>query len=156
MMWAEAGKQVLLALIGISAGTAVAGGLFSFIVELGVVADFADRTHTGDRILFYESCVALGGILGNLFYLAGGWLFRTVPGAAVFLWKTAAGDVLLGAFGLLSGIFVGCWAMALAENLNVFPVFMRRIRIVRYTAAFVMSVAIGKSGGALLFFWQRW
>ena len=42
-MWAE---QILLAVIGLSAGVAVAGGLFSFIVELGVVADFADRTHT--------------------------------------------------------------------------------------------------------------
>ena len=38
-MWAV---QILLALIGLSAGIAVAGGLFAFIVELGVVADFAD------------------------------------------------------------------------------------------------------------------
>ena len=45
-MWAS---QVLLAVIGISAGMAVAAGLFSFIVELGVIADFADRTHTGKR-----------------------------------------------------------------------------------------------------------
>ena len=56
-MWAA---QVLLAVIGISAGMAVAAGLFSFIVELGVIADFADRTHTGEKILFYEDCVALG------------------------------------------------------------------------------------------------
>ena len=48
-MWAA---QVLLAVIGISAGMAVAAGLFSFIVELGVIADFADRTHTGEKILF--------------------------------------------------------------------------------------------------------
>ena len=59
-MWAA---QVLLAVIGISAGMAVAAGLFSFIVELGVIADFADRTHTGEKILFYEDCVALGGIV---------------------------------------------------------------------------------------------
>ena len=65
-MWAV---QILLALIGLSAGIAVAGGLFAFIVELGVVADFADRTHTGDKILFYESCAAAGGIVGNIFYV---------------------------------------------------------------------------------------
>ena len=54
-------EELVLALVGLSAGAAVAGGLFSFIVELGVIADFADRTHTGDKLLFYETCVALGG-----------------------------------------------------------------------------------------------
>ena len=33
-MWAE---QIVLGLIGLSSGVAVAGGLFAFIVELGVV-----------------------------------------------------------------------------------------------------------------------
>ncbi len=138
-MWAA---QALLALIGLSAGTAVAGGLFSFIVELGVVADFADRTHTGDKILFYEDCVALGGITGNILY--------------VFHIGIPLGDALLAVFGILSGIFVGCWAMALAEILNVFPVFIRRVRIVRYLTAFVISMAVGKGAGACLFFFKGW
>ncbi|HJC90946.1 MAG TPA: stage V sporulation protein AB, partial [Candidatus Mediterraneibacter excrementigallinarum] len=64
-MWVQ---QIFLAVVGLSAGVAAAGGLFSFIVELGVIADFADRTHTGDKVLFYEECTALGGILGNLVY----------------------------------------------------------------------------------------
>ena len=38
-MWTE---QIVLGLIGLSSGVAVAGGLFAFIVELGVVADLAD------------------------------------------------------------------------------------------------------------------
>ena len=45
-------RNVFLALIGISAGMVVAGGVFSFIVELGVISDFADRTHTAKHILF--------------------------------------------------------------------------------------------------------
>ncbi len=55
-------KEALLAVIGLSAGMVVAGGLFSFIIGLGVVSDFADRTHTGEHILLYEDSVALGGI----------------------------------------------------------------------------------------------
>ena len=43
-MW---GLQIVLAVIGLSAGITVAGGLFSFISGLGVISDFADRTHTG-------------------------------------------------------------------------------------------------------------
>lgn len=138
-MWAQ---QILLAVIGLSAGVAVSGGLFSFIVELGVIADFADRTHTGDKVMLYEDCTALGGILANTLY--------------VFKVAIPAGNWGLGIFGLFAGIFVGCWAMALAEILNVFPVFMRRTRIVRYMSAFIISLAVGKGLGACLFFFQRW
>lgn len=56
--------SLFLVLIGLSAGTVVAGGLFSFIVELGVIADFADRTHTANHILFYEDMVLLGAVFG--------------------------------------------------------------------------------------------
>ncbi|MCQ4691401.1 stage V sporulation protein AB, partial [Clostridium sp. SL.3.18] len=82
---------------GVVGCVAVAGGLFSFVIGLGVVSDFADRTHTGEHILLYEDSVALGGILGNIFFIYqiliphGGWL---VP-----------------IFGLFGGIFVGCWSM---------------------------------------------
>lgn len=138
-MWAA---QILLAAVGISAGLAVAAGLFSFIVELGVVADFADRTHTGDKLLFYENCVALGGIAGNILY--------------VFHISIPLGPVLLAVFGLFAGIFVGCWSMALAEILNVFPVFMRRVGIARFMAVFVISMAVGKGIGACLFFARGW
>lgn len=138
-MWAQ---QIFLAAIGLSAGVAVSGGLFSFIVELGVIADFADRTHTGDKVLFYEDCTALGGIMGNIIY--------------VFHIGITAEDWGLGIFGIFAGIFVGCWAMALAEILNVFPVFMRRVRIVRYMSAFVISLAVGKGLGVCLFFFEGW
>ena len=43
-MWAA---QILMAVIGLSSGIVVAGGLFSLIAGLGVISDFADRTHTG-------------------------------------------------------------------------------------------------------------
>ena len=63
---------IFLALLGLSAGMIVAGGVFSFIVELGVISDFADRTHTGNHILIYEDMVAAGkdDISCNL------WTFR--------------------------------------------------------------------------------
>lgn len=138
MVW----KSMFLAFLGLSAGVVVAGGLFSFIVELGVISDFADRTHTADQILLYEDMVSTGAVLGNLFQI----FEISIPG----------GQMLLCVFGILSGIFVGCWAMALAEILNVFPIFMRRARIVRYMAAFVLMVALGKGLGNVLFFWKRW
>ena len=133
-MWAE---QIVLGLIGLSSGVAVAGGLFAFIVELGVVADLADRTHTAENLLLYEDSIALGGILGN----------------ALFCFQISAGFVL-PFFGGLSGIFVGCWAMALAEILNVFPIFIRRVKLVRYIKWFIIGIALGKGFGACIAFFQ--
>ena len=127
--------QVLMAVIGLSAGMVVAGGLFSFISGLGVISDFADRTHTGEHIMLYEDSVALGGILGNIFFIYqieipyGGWIVPVV--------------------GLLGGIFVGCWSMALAEILDVFPIFIRRVKLLRGIQYLILGIALGKGSGHL-------
>lgn len=138
-MWV---KQLLLAVIGLSAGVTVAAGLFSFIISLGVVSDFADRTHTGKHVLLYETSVALGGILGNIF------IIYEIP--------IGMGEVLVPVFGLLAGIFAGCWAMALAEILNVFPIFIRRVKLLKCIPYIILSMAIGRGVGALIFFFNRW
>lgn len=138
-MWV---RQLLLAVIGLSAGITVAGGLFAFIIGLGVVSDFADRTHTGRHILLYETSIALGGILGNIFFI------YKIP--------IGMGEVTVPLFGIFGGIFVGCWSMALAEILNIFPIFVRRVKLLRCIPYIILSMAIGKGVGALLFFFQGW
>ncbi len=135
-------REVLLALIGLSSGAIVAGGLFSFIVSLGVISDLADRTHTGSKILLYETAIVVGGSLANLF-----WIYEIPLGNAPWL---------LVVFGIFSGIFVGCWSMALAEVLNIFPIFIRRTKVVRSVAGIILSIAIGKGIGAFIFFFFGW
>ena len=137
-MWAA---QIILAVLGLSAGFAVAAGLFSFIIGLGVISDFADRTHTGEHILLYEDSVALGGMLGNIF-----WVYHlTIPGGGWFL----------PVFGIFAGIFVGCWSMALAEILDVFPIFIRRVKLLRGIQYLILGIALGKGIGAFVFFFNR-
>ena len=51
-------------------------------------------------------------------------------------------------FGVPSGIFVGCRAMALAEILNVFPNFIRRVKPVRYIKWFIIGLHSEKASGA--------
>ena len=133
---------MILAFLGLSFGLAISAGLFAFLIGLGVVSDFADRTHTGKYVTLYEDCIVLGGILGNLF-----WIYE-----AEFL----KGGWLLAGFGLLSGIFVGCWAMALADILNIFPIFIRRAKITTGLSWLIVGMALGKSLGALLYFYMRW
>ena len=138
-MWA---MQIVLAIIGLSAGMAVASGLFAFITGLGVISDFADRTHTGAAILLYEDCLTAGGILGNLAFL-----YRP---------ELVGQGWMLGIFGLFAGVFVGCWSMALAETLNMFPIFIRRSKIVQGIPYLILGVALGKGLGALLYGWNGW
>lgn len=138
-MWV---RLIILALIGASAGLMVSAGLFALIVEIGILTDFADRTHTADKILLYEDCTVLGGIIGNIL--------------SIFQVKIVGLQFLLPVLGIFSGIFVGGWSMALAEIMNVFPVFIRRLKIVRYTTAFIVSIAVGRSLGALIYLVKGW
>ena len=127
-MWIN---SLLMAVIGLSAGFTVAAGLGAFMIE-----------HTGEHVLLYEDSAALGGILGNLFYIYQ----IAVPGGKAFL-----------AFvGLFAGIFAGCWAMALAEILNVFPIAIRRMKLTRCIPYIILGLALGRGIGAWLFFVNRW
>lgn len=138
-MWVN---QLILAIIGLSSGALVAGGLFGFIVSLGVVSDFADRTGTANKISLYEDAVALGGICGNVAY--------------VYKIQLVHSSIILGLVGLIAGIFVGCWAMALTEILNVFPIFVRRTKIVQAVPYLILSIAVGKGIGSFIYFTMGW
>ncbi len=134
--------MIWLAIIGLSAGTVIAGGLFSFIVSLGVVSDLADRTHTGKYVQVYEDTITLGAIVGNL-------IFLQPP-------QFAFGEIFCVPIGLLIGIFVGCEIMALAEILNVFPILIRRVKLVKYVPYFIVMTALGKTVGEIIFAFYKW
>lgn len=133
---------IVLAFLGLASGLAISAGLFAFLIGLGVVSDFADRTHTGKYVTLYEDFIVVGGILGNMF-----WVYQV---------DFLRGSWLLLGFGLLSGIFVGCWSMALADILNIFPIFIRRAKITTGLSWLIASMALGKSLGSLLYFYMGW
>ena len=134
--------MILLAFIGLSAGIVIAGGLFSFIASLGVISDLADRTHTGKHVKIYEDAVSLGGAIGNIFYL--------------FHLKIPLTEAWLLPLGIFIGIFVGCEIMALAEILNIFPIFVRRVKLIKYVLYFILTFALGKAVGEIIFDFYKW
>lgn len=138
-MWAE---QVLLGVIGFASGAVIAGGMFSFLIGLGLISIFADRTHTGKNILLYEDSIAAGGILFNIFF--------------IYQIRIPAGEIMAGILGLFFGIFVGCWAMALADILNVFPIFIRRLKLIKAIPYIILGLSLGKTAGSLVYFIGRW
>ena len=66
------------------------------------------------------------------------------------------GSWIVPIFGLFSRDISRCWSMALAQLFNVFPIFIWRIKITRYISAFIISMALGRGVGSILYFIQRW
>jgi stage V sporulation protein AB len=66
------------------------------------------------------------------------------------------GTIGLIFIGLFSGGFVGCLAVALEEVIQVFPIFMHRIKLKIGMPILVLCLAIGKGIGAFYqLFWNR-
>lgn len=131
-------KLAGLAVIGFCAGGVVAAGLFAFIVTIGLVVRIIGKSHTSAYSRFYEDAIVIGAAAGNLY--------------CFFQWPLPGGVWVLGIFGLFSGLYVGCLVMALAETLNVVPVMSRRLRLTVGLQYLILSVAVGKAVGALIYF----
>ena len=131
-------QATVMGVLGLSAGGVIAAGVFAFLAISGVFPRLMGRTGT-KRILLYETLIILGGILGNVSDL------YEIP-------IRAGGNAALGIFGLASGIFVGCLVMSLAETLKALPVINRRIRLAVGLQYVILSVALGKLAGSLVYF----
>ena len=138
-------------------GLLSSGGVFTVFVTVGLVPRFADKTQTAHKIILYENCIVSGAILGCLFSvypdiikeLGGKAALSTIPNWE--LW----GGLLLSVFGIFAGMFVGCFAIAIAEMLNTIPIFTRRIRLGKGVGIVMLFLALGKTVGALIYFYLR-
>lgn len=135
-------KIIFLVFIGFASGFVIAGAVFAFVTLLGVINRLASRTQTARHIVAYENFIIAGGTIGNYY--------------SVFQPPLPIGRLGMAIFGLFSGIFIGCQAMALAETLKVIPIFTMRLKIQFGIPYFVLALALGKSIGALiqLYIWK--
>lgn len=150
-MWGS----IFLIIFGTSFGLLAAAGVFTVLVAVGIVPRFAGKTHTAGYVLLYEDMVILGTIIGCLasvferYFHIGFRLYETgLPLPLVQLF----GNVLTGIFGLFSGMFIGCLALAIAEMLDSIPIFARRIGFRHGLGIAICAMAAGKLAGSLLYF----
>ena len=133
-------RYAVIILIGFSGGIIVSGGMFTALFTVGLIPRFAGKTHTGTHVMIYETAVIFGTILGNIHSMYG--------------FPLPFGNVMLSMFGIFSGIFVGCLALAIAEALNGIPIFTRRINFRRGLGIAILALALGKCAGNLLYFFN--
>lgn len=134
-------KQMLLGIIGLSAGGVIAAGVFAFIAIIGIYPRLIGKTKTYRHVCLYETVIVTGGILGNILDI-----FEIPIGFG--------GQALLGLCGMSIGIFVGCLVMSLAETLKALPVISRRVRLGVGLQYIILAISLGKMTGSLIFFSQ--
>lgn len=135
-------RNLVLWIIGLGGGFLVAGGVVALIVGLGIVTRFAGITHTALHNRLYETVI----LLGTMFGIA----------LSVYQVRIPAGRAGLAVQGFAAGMYVGGWIMALAEIVNIFPIFSRRIGLTKGFSYIVISIAAGKVIGSLLQFFMSW
>lgn len=158
-MWV---KQIFMAVLGGSFGFIVSGGVFTVLISVGLIPRFAGKMHIAGHIFILEEAVVAGTIVGIFFSIfsdcvkVGEWALTRKPFGVQGIegvWNMI-GTFLLILFGVFSGIFVGCLALAIAEMLDTIPIFSRRIGFRHGLGIAILAVAIGKLLGSLIYFTQ--
>lgn len=134
--------DTLAAVTGFSSGFIVAGGVVALMVGLGIITRFIGISHTAAHIRAGENAILFGTVVGTIL--------------TVYEVSLPFGSWVLAIAGVFMGTFVGGWIMALAEIVNVFPVYCRRLGITKGTSWIVIFLAIGKMLGSLFHFYMRW
>ncbi|MBQ9122835.1 MAG: stage V sporulation protein AB [Lachnospiraceae bacterium] len=143
-------REGLLALVGFSFGALSAAGVFTVLAAVSLVPRFVGKTHTGKDVKTYENMIILGTIVGGMYSL---YEYRFLAWKSSYLPWAEFGVLAVG--GIFCGMFVGCLALAIAEMLDSIPIFARRARLSKGAGVVVLSIAIGKLVGSLLYFFME-
>lgn len=130
--------SLILIIIGLASGTAIAAGIFALITKIGVITQIAHKTKTSNYVKVYETAVLTGGVIGTLL--------------TIFHFQMSLPIIFIGIAGLCYGIFLGCLSTALAETLDVTAIFTRRLKLHTGLPFIVLSMALGKSLGSLIYY----
>ncbi len=127
--------SLFVIVLGFAAGISVGAGFVAFLSALGIIPRFMQLTKTIRYIHAYEWSVVIGGIIGS-------WVgLRNVT----FHFS----KYIMIPIGLLDGIYLGMFAAALTEVLNVLPILAKRIRMDKKIVILLMAIVFGKMFGSL-------
>lgn len=138
-------NKLILIITGLSGGMITSAGIVALINVVDTVPRLAARTNTASRMHTYETSIILGGTLGNL--------------QNMYMEKINLGRILISAyssvFAVFSGIFVGCLIMALAETLQIMPIYIKRVKLKIGMAFMVICFSLGKFFGSMWYFFVQ-
>lgn len=134
-------------IIGLSFGALAASGVLTVLMSVGLLPRYAGRTHEANHICFFENMVVLGTMCGTGVSLLGAYVGDSGLGLL--------GTLLEILYGLFAGVFVGTLALAIAEMLDAFPIFFRRLRLQGGLMWILLAIAAGKTAGSFIYFYFK-
>lgn len=143
--------KILLSFAALCAGLIIAMGVFSVLIAVGLIPRFAGKTDTAKHIFLYEDLIVIGIVTGTFTSIYRDSISLAEWFEGIALWHIA-GNVFLAVYGIFTGIFVGCLAVAIAEMLDAIPIFARRISFEKGIGFAILAVAFGKLAGSLLYY----
>lgn len=132
------GKMFFMALVGMSAGVTIGSAAAAFFTLLKFIPRLVQITESHDHIKLFESVITLGATVSSLLYFSH----------FTFRWNRLSCIPI----GLAMGIFLGLFTSALAEVLNVIPVFSKKFKIKHELKFIIIALIFGKLAGAL-YYW---
>jgi stage V sporulation protein AB len=133
---AEALQGLLLGLIGLAGGFAVGSAFVALLIVLDLIPRLVQLTKAYRRSSVFESGILMGALYWSC--------------ADLFNWsfKLSANLLLLPA--IFQGLFVGMFAAALTEVLNVIPILSKRLKLKPYLFSLLIAMVLGKVTGSLV------
>ncbi|MFC5699825.1 stage V sporulation protein AB [Cohnella faecalis] len=125
----------LLAVIGIAGGFTVGSAFIALLIMLDLIPRLVQLTRAYRKSVVFESSI----LLGTLFWSS----------ADLFDWKAALPAFVLLAPAVFHGLFVGMFAAALTEVLNVIPIVSKRLKLQPYLFTLLVAMVLGKVVGSL-------
>lgn len=125
-------------------GIASAAGVFTALTATGLIPRFTAKTHTAKYTMWYENVVVLG--------VGAGVCCSIYTGCYQINLGVTVATIMQLVYGVFSGMYVGCLALAIAEMLDSIPVLTRRIQLKKGMGIAVLGIAFGKLTGSLIYF----
>lgn len=132
----EALRGLLLGIVSLAGGFAVGSAFVALLIVLDLIPRLVQLTRGHRRSAVFESAI----LIGSLYWICADlfdWTFRM---SARFLLIPA----------VFQGLFVGMFAAALTEVLNVIPIVSKRLKLKPYLLPLLMAMVLGKVTGSLV------
>lgn len=132
------GKAALMVLLGLSGGITVGSAAAAFLTLLKLVPRITQVTETNEYIKLFEYVMIIGATIFSFIYFSQ------------FSFKVS--KYICIPIGLVMGTFLGLFTSALAEVLNVIPVFAKKFKAKNELKYIIAALILGKLTGSL-YYW---
>ncbi|NLJ78080.1 MAG: stage V sporulation protein AB [Tissierellia bacterium] len=131
-------KLFFMGFLGLAGGITVGSAIAAFLTLLSLIPRITQITETNEHIKIFEYVMILGATIFSFIYFSD--------------LRLNMSKYICIPVGLIMGTFLGLFTSALAEVLNVIPVFVKKFKAKHDLQFIIIALIFGKLAGAL-YYW---